>query len=362
MDKGGRQEQTLGQELLIRADATTSMGTGHVMRCLALGQAWLDDGGEATFISHCEAPALRRRITEAGCGLIEIGGAHSASEGLEATMAAAADHPGAAIVLDGYQFDAAYQEAVKRTGRRLLVFDDYGHAKHYCADLVVNQNPGAEDRPYRCEPNTQIMRGPRYAVLRPEFAPWRSWERTIPKKARHILVTMGGSDPGNVTEQVIRALALLDVPGVEATVVTGAGNPHVESLRQVLADVGPWVTLVHDAADMAGMMAEADMAISSGGTTGLELAFMGLPSVMIALVENQASTVRHLARHRAAWGFGYAAHLDERMLAVRVASLLRDPSARREASRRGRALVDGFGAERVVAALKGETGANDSSD
>ena len=350
------------QPLLIRADATTRMGTGHVMRCLALAQAWIAGGGKAVFLSHCEVPALRRRVMQAGCEFIEIGRSYPAPEDVDTLMAAAADNPDAAIALDGYQFDAAYQETVKRIGRRLLVFDDYGHAAHYCADLVVNQNPGAEGRSYRCEPYTQVLRGPRYAVLRPEFARWRSWQREIPDRARHILVTMGGSDPFNVTEQVIRALGLLDMPGIEATVVTGAGNPHLESIEHALKAAGAWITLARDVTDMAGMMARADMAVSAGGTTAVELAFMGVPSVMIALADNQAPTVRHLTRHRAAWSFGYAAHLDERVLAGRVASLLRDPSVRRQMSRCGGALVDGLGAERVVAALKGETGASENGD
>jgi hypothetical protein len=48
------------------------MGTGHIMRCIALAQAWQDNGGDVTFLSYCESPPLRQRILDEGFDFIPI--------------------------------------------------------------------------------------------------------------------------------------------------------------------------------------------------------------------------------------------------------------------------------------------------
>ena len=153
--------------LLIRADAGAAMGTGHVMRCLALAQAWQDAGDQAVFVSSSLPPALDSRLRDEQIGVHPL----SAAVGTAADARATADRARALgarwIVVDGYQFGADYQRALKDASFRLLVIDDYGHAGHYCAELVLNQNLDAPESLYRSRgPSTQLLLGCRYALLR----------------------------------------------------------------------------------------------------------------------------------------------------------------------------------------------------
>ncbi len=136
--------------LFIRADATTEIGTGHLMRCLALGQAWQDDGGHVVFISHCESESLQKRLEGEGFELILIDKTHPDSLDIGVSLSAmrrfAADQTMSDtwIVVDGYHFDVTYQRSIKNAGYKLLFMDDYCHCDHYLADIVVNHNLTAD--------------------------------------------------------------------------------------------------------------------------------------------------------------------------------------------------------------------------
>ncbi|MGQ9755923.1 MAG: UDP-2,4-diacetamido-2,4,6-trideoxy-beta-L-altropyranose hydrolase, partial [Desulfotomaculales bacterium] len=193
--------------LIIRADANAWIGTGHLMRCLALAQAWQDHGGKVVFITACNSPFLKQRLRNEGFDVVGLQYVHPDPADLKTTMNVLAVHPGAWLVLDGYHFDFTYQRLVKEAGHQLLVIDDMAHLDRYNADIVLNQNIHAHNLHYFCEPYTRLLLGTKYVLLRREFWSWRNYKREVPEVAKKVLVTMGGSDPGNVTLKVIRALA-----------------------------------------------------------------------------------------------------------------------------------------------------------
>src|SRR5262249_7291209 len=125
--------------LLFRADANIATGTGHVMRCLALAQAWQDAGGRAIFVSAESTAAICERLLAESCEVASIKASPGSQDDAKQTAALARQNEVSWIVADGYQFTAEYQHALKSAGTKLLVFDDYGHAQHYWADVVVNQ-------------------------------------------------------------------------------------------------------------------------------------------------------------------------------------------------------------------------------
>jgi UDP-2,4-diacetamido-2,4,6-trideoxy-beta-L-altropyranose hydrolase len=335
--------------LLIRADGGPRLGSGHVMRCLALAQAWLGLGGTATFLSCCENPGLRQRIESAGVGFVPLDAPHPHSRDLSATRAAGASW----IVLDGYHFGPAYQEALRMAGHRLLVIDDYAHLPRYHADVLLNQNIAAPSLTYACDTATVRLLGIEYALLRPEFLAWGDWRRSVPEQARRVLVTMGGADPENVTLKIIHALWQLRLPSMEVKIVVGPANPHLEALRAATRAARHPMELMTDVADMPPLMAWADVALSAGGSTCWELAFMGLPSFLLTLAENQAGIPRALDARGAAIDLGWHTQVSEAGVATALAELIHDPARRREMIERGREIIDGAGAGRVAAILRG---------
>ena len=213
-------------KLIIRADAGTTIGTGHLMRCLALAQVWQELGGEVVFITACESETLRRRLTEDGFTWFTLEKSYPDPSDWETTVQELRLNPGAWVVLDGYHLGPDYQLQIKQRGNRLLVIDDMAHLERYYADIILNQNLNAKELKYNCEPGTKLLLGTRYVFLRREFWPWRGWRRQIPEVAKNILVTMGGSDLDNVTLKVINALEKVAVNSMQTVVVVGGSNPH----------------------------------------------------------------------------------------------------------------------------------------
>ncbi|MHC4400241.1 MAG: UDP-2,4-diacetamido-2,4,6-trideoxy-beta-L-altropyranose hydrolase [Planctomycetota bacterium] len=348
----------MARTLLIRADAGEGIGIGHVMRTLALAQAWQAGGGGATVLSHCRAKAVRERVRAAGIPLESLTGRHPDPADLPATLAflerlASSDGqaPAPWVALDGYHFDEAYQQAIRQSGCRLLVIDDKPRLPRYHADLLVDQNLGAEGLDYLCEETALLLFGPRYALLRPEFRRHDALRPEPPAAARKVLVTLGGEDPANVTRLVLRALARLDWPELEARVVVGPANPHLETLRVKAADLSGSVEILTNVSEMPELMAWADVAVSAAGSTCYELAAMQLPVAVIVLADNQEIVAQRLSEAGAVVNLGRAGRLRAEGIAERLETLFKNRSLRMRLSESGRRLVDRRGAERVVAVM-----------
>jgi len=342
--------------LLLRADVGLRIGAGHVMRCLALAQAWQDAGGCAIFAMASPEGALKGRLEAEGVEVAPLFSQPGSGEDAIETGKLARQRDAGWVVIDGYHFGGPYQRILKEEGLRVLFIDDNGYDDHHYADIVLNQNLHGHEGLYKNrEPYTRLLMGTRYVLLRREFSSWRSWKREIPEIAGKVLLTLGGTDEENVTLKIMRALEQLGPPPLEeVAVVVGPGNPHAKALEAAGQESSVPFRLERSAKDMAKLVAWGDLAVSSGGSTCWELAFMGLPSGVVVLAENQAPVAAYLEERGAAINLGWHFSLDTGALARAIDRLRRDRSLRARMSEQGRQVVDGKGSQWVTRALLGE--------
>jgi len=338
--------------LLIRADASAFMGAGHVMRSLALAQAWSKARGEVTFFTAIESSSLESRLRLEGMDVQSLqgpaGGVEDATQTINMSRKLDCDW----IIVDGYQFDSAYQEALRQSGLRVLVIDDHCHARRYVADFVLNHNHHANATLYPVlGEGTRLLLGTRYVLIRQEFLDERERRREQPQCARRVLVTLGGGDASNTTLKVVEALIEIDRGDLEVKVVCGHLNEHRESLRRKAEAASFSIDVLSATREIPALMAWADVAISAGGSTCWELAFMGLPAIAIVLADNQIDIVESLDRLGVVKSLGSHENINVDMIVRRVSELLDDHERRAAMSRRAGALVDGQGAARVVSQL-----------
>ncbi len=342
--------------ILVRADASPEIGTGHVMRCLALAQAWQDTGGNAIFVMAESTAAVRTRLAFEKCGVISLPLHPGGTEDACKTRELSERHDAEWVVIDGYSFGAGYEEQVHAGGRKILCVDDDGKRDAYVSDIVLNQNLNAREEFYDgCGAETQLLLGTRFSLLRREFAPWRKWKREISSSGRKVLVTLGGSTPSEIGVRVMEALASMKLDGLRAMFVLGGSTPDTTALENCATRFPEIITIRRDTSNMATLMAESDIAISAAGSTCWELCFLGLPSLLIDVATNQTQIALELSRQHCALYAGGANNFSVAELAFSVETLLRSEETRRTLSNRCRQLVDGLGAERVVSAMRNRT-------
>jgi UDP-2,4-diacetamido-2,4,6-trideoxy-beta-L-altropyranose hydrolase len=342
------------ETLIIRADASPAIGHGHVMRCLALAQAWQDRGGRCVFISAGLIAALEARLKSEGFEVVKLDTVPGSREDAEKLVDCATQNNARCVVIDGYHFAIGYQHTVKAAGFMLLVIDDYGQIGAYAADIILDQNAGTHDGFYQNRgPDAELLLGARDAMLRREFRASRGKKHETAALARKILILLGGSDSANLTMPLLRALQVLR-DDVEVTLVAGASNRNIRPARDLVAEsAGRW-RLEVEPPNLPELISSSDVAITSAGSACWEMCLLGLPLIVIPVAQNQ---------------FRLASELERRKVAVRVPlsyqtaptivkelqRLVADTNFRAEASKRAQALVDGRGAERAVAVIRAHT-------
>jgi UDP-2,4-diacetamido-2,4,6-trideoxy-beta-L-altropyranose hydrolase len=316
------------------------MGTGHVMRMIALGQAWQTLGGDVRFAGQTEP--LTERLKDEGFDCVPLPGVHPDPEDAQTLLAATA--PNDWIVIDGYHFDTAYLKAIRDSGRRTLVVDDFFDREEYPADILLNQNPDGPDYSYDKNGPTLLL-GTKYTMLRKDFQRPRTL-RAIPETATSILVTLGGADPDNATGKVLDAIKAVRMSDLRVTIVAGAANPHLDDLRKRIKSLPCPCELLTNVSDMPALMAEADLAVSAGGTTSWELCYFGVPFIAVRIADNQQGVIRELNRYGAARCIDRGPSVGD--IATELETLIRDRKARQAMQTAGTLLVDGKGAMRVA--------------
>ena len=320
--------------LAIRADASPRIGAGHVMRCVALADAWRRSGGRVDWFCRPLPPMLT--------ALVESRTAHTHVVGEDWNEIASWSlrHPGGWVCIDGYEF-AAGPSRVRAAGGRAFVLADDRRWGHYECDALLNQVVGAERLAYDIAPQALLMLGSRYCLLRDEFlalspAPPR-------ERVSRVFVSFGGHDDH---QQGIRVIELLAVLHSQIQFDVAAGLMSTESA----APAHPNVTW-HTASDLSRIMRAADVAIVAAGSVCWELAYLGIPAIVMVVADNQEPIADGVDAAGLAHSLGWFNSVTDTEIVTAFESLL--GSQRRMAmSTRGRQVIDGHGADRVVRTLR----------
>ena len=354
----------------LRADASLAIGSGHVMRCLALADELARRGHRCVFVSRELEGHRIDAVRARGHGLEVLPAADGAPYGPDeaapphaawlagpwradaAATRAVLESVGAdLLVLDHYGLDARWQEAAAPAGVGRMVLDDLADRPH-AVGLLLDQNLGRAAADYdglvpdRC----RRLVGPAYAMVAPRFAELRPAalaRRAADPRLGHVLISMGGVDPNDATGACLEQLEASDLPhATEVTVVMGAHAPHLERVRSLVAASRLAAEVVVDVRDMPERMARADLALGGAGGTAWERCVLGLPTILLVLASNQAAGARALVE-------AGAAVLAESPADVGAAlATLSEPARLAEVGRAAAAAVDGCGLARACDAME----------
>jgi UDP-2,4-diacetamido-2,4,6-trideoxy-beta-L-altropyranose hydrolase len=357
--------------VLIRADASVQIGSGHVMRCLTLADELRTHGASVRFICRDWEGSLREHITAKGYECILLprrSAAYSEETHQYAPWLGTSQEQDAAETLsvlgsegvdwcicDHYAIDACWQRLIRHRARRIMVIDDIANRQHDC-DLLLDQNlyDNAESRYTSCvPPECRLLLGPEYALLRPEFreARERLGSRLVRDgSVKRVMVFFGGSDPSNETAKAVQALKMLNRSDIEVDIIVGIANPHRVEIEQEIEQLRALQPNFHfhcQVPNMADFISKADLAIGAGGSTTWERCCLGLPTIAVIIAENQAEMTETAARHGLQWSLGWHNSTRAEDISISIQHCLDNPTLVREYSQRGQMLVNGNGTERV---------------
>ncbi len=259
------------------------------------------------------------------------------------------------VVIDHYGLDASWETQVlaglsAESEPRLLVIDDLADRPHR-ADLLLDQNFfGAETKTRHAGMVPAFCRellGPHYALLGPEYA--QLYPLVPPRtELRRLLVFFGGVDPDNLTGSALEALLAPELAHLAVDVVLGLQSRYRQAVAELVA-CRPHTTLHDPLPSLAGLIARADLAIGAGGATTWERSCLGLPSLVVAVADNQLSSAEALDQAGQIHLLGSAATATAEKIREALLEAL-ESSWHRSC---GHDLTDGWGAARLVVAMLG---------
>lgn len=350
--------------VVIRADANSKIGMGHVMRCLSVADALVKRGEEVLFVTADDTPVplltkkgipyrvLHTDYADMEAELPKLWNALSELPQGPGVPEAALPQRNTFILVDSYYVTEKYLAALKK--RITTIYMDDIYAFSYPVDMLINYNIYGEEMGYEKDAafaDTKLLLGANYVPLREEFLAGEQ-QRTAADGG--ILITTGGSDSFNLAGQLLMEAMKYDaLKEKEYHVVSGSLNLHIGEL-QALAQKHENIHIHCNVTNMAELMAESEIALSAGGSTLYELCAMGVPVIAFSFAENQERLVQtFVKRGIAQYGGNYRTD-GNKMIQNTIAgleTLLEDENLRTEYRKKARALVDGKGADRIAEAI-----------
>ena len=337
------------------------------MRCLTLAKALRDRGIQCSFICREHKGHLGELIKKNGFELFllttEIGADFQIDSGLahSSWLRCSIDMDAKqtrqvlpekvdCLVVDHYALDARWESQMRSVCQKIVVIDDLADRKHDC-DVLLDQNLGTTETDYSELVPAHCIKliGPKFALLRPEFAEWREYslQRRKYPELKNILISMGGVDKDNMTGKILHQLSLSLLPDESSiTVVMGATAPWLEDIKSLAATMPVFTKVLVNVGNMAKLMANSDIAISAAGSTVWEMCCLGLPSILIVLADNQKKVAELLAKSDAA----VLLDLEQvvRFFSLKECSIL---DVMKEKSFKSSRILDGCGCEQVIKKL-----------
>lgn len=338
--------------ILIRTDAI-NIGTGHVIRCLALADELRQRGANVSFICRIETGNLIQYIYDKCYKVYPLPADIDFNVDCELTqnILKIENEPWHWLIIDHYGIDISWELKLRDLVNKIMVIDDLSNRQHDC-DALLDQNYSDDVNRYNdLVPNNCIqLLGPSYALLRPQFLDVRKRIDGSSKEVKKILVFMGGVDPDNATGKALRAVKMLDIPNLAVDVVIGPSNPFRNEIEKLASSMKN-TTCHFEVDNMANLMAAADIGIGAVGSTTWERSCLGLPTIVMVLSENQSSVAQHLDKIGAVINLGPNEKVSENGIRTAVERLINDPDKRRNMSLKGQSISDGRGVERVASVI-----------
>jgi UDP-2,4-diacetamido-2,4,6-trideoxy-beta-L-altropyranose hydrolase len=349
-------------KIVIRTDSSQKIGSGHVMRCLTLAEELRKSGATAEFITRDHPKNISKQIinkgfkvyllpnptTEKQQNLTEYEQWLGVKQDTDAdeSIQIVKDNEVDCLIVDHYALDYNWEDKLSPYTKKTIVIDDLANRKHSC-DLLLDQNYIHDDKryDYLIAPDTIKLLGPKYTLLRKEFIENKKC-RTQNITIKRVFVFFGGTDPDNLTKLAIKALAQPKLESLSVDIVIGSTNPHQSELKKEI-EKHPNFKLHIQVDNISELMLKADLALGAGGATTWERMALGLPSLVVTISENQATSTKELDKDGFINWLGSTNQVNEQIIYDALLKAINNSNQLVEQSRKCQLRFNGNGAKIV---------------
>jgi UDP-2,4-diacetamido-2,4,6-trideoxy-beta-L-altropyranose hydrolase len=348
MKKYGKSSMENKRVIAIRVDSSIEIGSGHVMRCLTLAEQLKSSHTEVFFMCYELTGNIANLIEEKGYvverfPLLKAAQDEAWKTDLEHTQKILGSLKNQInwLIVDHYGLDSRWERRLRSYTKKIMVIDDLANREHDC-DLLLDQNfyLDMKKRYQDLVPQTcKKLLGPQYVLLRPEFYEARKNLRERDGMVRRILIFFGGSDPTNETTKALESIKVLNRPNIAIDVVVGVTNPNKKYIQQLCENL-PKTTFYCQVDNMAQLMVNADLAIGAGGATTWERCFLGLPTIVIIVADNQIKVIEAVNKVDAVWSLGMSDTVSSEELVAQILNAINNPKEVRDKAREALSLME----------------------
>ena len=340
------------KRLYIRADGNGDIGLGHIMRSMTIANVFKEHGYECTFLSSL--PINKELFLRFGFDYIEVDFPYDNKSITEAEWIVKKiyDHGKYFFLVDSYFASNEYLSILKKNFTLVCI----NSTKNLLiTDFLINENIAC-DKDYFNKlysgRNTKLLLGAEYSLIRKEFL---NKEYSVKKKVMNVLVTTGGGDQHNFMTMFLKNVKKHNVfEDVSFTFVSGSCNYHYEDLILVAKEFDN-VKVVVNSSNMAKLMQDSDLAITAGGTTVLELSVIGVPTIGVALGDDQEAGLMYMGGNGMIRYVGKPSDREFwKTIMSALEELIKNELCRKKISNKSKEIIDGDGANRVFSEITGE--------
>jgi len=277
--------------ILFRADSSSNIGTGHIMRDLVLATQF--HNAKIVFATQKLQGNINYKIKELGYKLKYL-----QSNNIEELDILIKKLQIDLLIIDHYKIDEAFEKniKIKNPNLRVMVLDDT-YEKHYC-DILLNHNICANIKKYKNKVprNCEVRCGTKFTLLREEFyKEKKKLNKRKKQKKKTIFIAMGGADTAKLNIPILKVLK--EFSNIQVELVTTSANKRLNKLQKY-AKSKQWINLHINSKEIAKLMGKSDLAIVTPSVTVNEVYFMELPFIAIKTATNQNELYKYLKKKK----------------------------------------------------------------
>ena len=275
--------------ILVRADSSSYIGTGHIMRDLVLAKQYKNEN--IIFATQNLVGNINHKIEEENYKIELL-----KSNGFEELNKLVKKFEIDMIVIDSYDIDYNFEKKLKEDNSSLKIFVlDDTYEKHFC-DILLNHNIYADEKKYKNKvpENCELRCGAKYTLLRDEFLEAKKAKKRVKKKNQTIFLGLGGADHKNLNIKILKVVEKFK-KSLKVNLVTTNANKNLEKLKEYCKDK-KWIKLYVNSNEVAKLMINSDFAIVTPSVIANEIFYLNLSMITIKTAKNQNQMHKYLKK------------------------------------------------------------------